>query len=83
MAAIYLLVIVVGIALVMVIALIVVATVGIRREERHWTLLHQKAPSAAAQVARQLGGVYIKKTAADSPTELDEDEPFPWYEHCG
>jgi hypothetical protein len=83
MAAIYAVVVVVGVALLMVIALILVATIGIRREERHWTLLHEKAPGLAASVARRVNGVYIKKTEAESPPDVDPGKPFPWYERCG
>jgi hypothetical protein len=82
MAAIYALLIVVGVVLLMVIVLILIATAGIRHEERHWTLLHRKAPSVPASVARWVGGVYIKKTEPETPPNVDPDQPAPWYERC-
>jgi hypothetical protein len=69
---------VVGFGLVLV-ATVVVA-IGVRQEERYWTLKQGRAPSLFAWLARVVLGHYVRKPDADLGTDLHPNDLLPWYE---
>lgn len=68
---------VVGFGLVLV-ATVVVA-IGVRQEERYWTLKHGRAPSLFAWLARVILGHYVRKHDEPAP-DTHPDDVLPWYE---
>lgn len=83
MAALYVLIAVVVVGTIGVIGLVVLVSAGIRREEREWSLCRKTAPGTAARIARRVSGLYVKKTEAEKPADVDPEQPLPWYERCG
>jgi hypothetical protein len=69
---------VVGFGLVLV-ATVVVA-IGVRQEERYWTLKHGRAPSLFAWLARVILGHYVRKHDDEPAPDNRPDDVLPWYE---
>lgn len=69
---------VVGFGLVLVAT--VVVTIGVRQEERYWTLKHGRAPSLFAWLARVIVGHYVRKHDDDLAPYARPDDALPWYE---
>ena len=69
---------IVGFGLVLV-ATIVVA-IGVRQEERYWTLKHGRAPSLLAWLARIVLGHYVRQTDDEPVPDTHPDDVLPWYE---
>jgi hypothetical protein len=69
---------VVGFGLVLV-ATIVVA-IGVRQEERYWTLKHGRAPSLFAWLTRIILGHYVRKHDDEPVPDARSDDVLPWYE---
>jgi hypothetical protein len=62
-----------GFAFVVVMMLIVIA--GIRKEERHWTLMHRRAPGVAAWIGRLVLGRYVRVEYDPAPHDYPDDHP--------
>ncbi len=70
---------VVGFGLVLV-ATIVVA-IGVRQEERYWTLKHGRAPSLFAWLARVILGHHVRRHDDDDHgPDAHPDDYLPWYQ---
>jgi hypothetical protein len=69
---------VVGFGLVLV-ATVVVA-IGVRQEERYWSLKHRRAPSLFAWLARVIVGHYVRKHDDGPDPGTRPDDVLPWYE---
>jgi hypothetical protein len=80
--ALHVLVAVVAVGSILVVGLVVVVSVGIRREEREWSLCRKRAPSSTAWIARRIGGLYVKKTEPEESEEADPEHPLRWRERC-
>jgi len=70
---------VVGFGLVLV-ATVVVA-IGVRQEERYWTLKHHRTPSPFARLARVVLGLSVRKHDDAEPVpDSHPDDVLPWYQ---
>lgn len=69
---------VVGFGLVLV-ATVVVA-IGVRQEERYWTLKHGRAPSLFAWLARVILHHYVRRHDDEPVPDTRPDDVLPWYE---
>ena len=72
---------VVGLGLVLVATFVV--AIGVRQEERYWTLKHGRAPSLFAWLARVILGHYVRKHDDDPASGTRPDDALPWYERSG
>ena len=73
---------VVGFVLVLIATVVatVVVAIGVRQEERYWTLKQRRAPSLFAWLARKVLGHYVRKPDAEPGSDLHPDDLLPWYE---
>jgi hypothetical protein len=57
--------IVVGAATLALAAMIVIVSIGVRREERRMTMTRNSAPGPAAWLTRRIVGLYVRQTDRD------------------
>jgi hypothetical protein len=67
-----------GFGLVLVAALVV--AIGVRQEERYWTLKHGRPPSLFAGLARLVLRHYVRKHDDEPLDAARPDDVLPWYE---
>src|ERR1700689_4732721 len=72
---------VVGFGLVLVATFVV--AIGVRQEERYWTLKHGRAPSLFAWLARGMLGHYVRKHDDVQASGTHPDDALPWDERSG
>jgi len=58
----------------------VVVAIGVRQEERYWTLKQGRAPSLFAWLTRIVLGHYVLKPDAEPGPDPNPDDLLPWYE---
>jgi hypothetical protein len=58
----------------------VVVTIGVRHEDRYWTLKHGRAPGLFAGLTRMTLGHYVRKHDDGPAHAAPPDDVLPWYE---